>query len=301
MTRKSLVTDVSSAVDRISNGDTLGIGGILTSHKPMACIREIVRRGISDLTVVVPPTSLETDLLIASGCVDTVIAPYVGAETVAPIAPWFRREVERDRITVKESDAGMILAALEAADRNLPFMPWRGGVGTDIPSLNEDLVVFTDPIEEERLVAVPAIEPDVGLLHLPRADKFGNVQAVGDTLVSALLARASKTTYVQVEEFVANEEVRRTPELTVASFGAVDGVIEVPWGAHPFSCQGYYHADREFLEEYVSAADHGDDDRTWESFFARYVTDPNSHGEYLESVGLDHLTGLSEYGVSSDE
>lgn len=194
MKRKNLLTDVDTVVDNISDGDTVAIGGFLTSHKPMAFVREIVRHDLSDLTVVAPPTSLETDLLIATDCVDTVLAPYVGAEGIAAIAPWFRARAEAGELTVEETDGGMIIAALEAAERNLPFMPWRGGVGTAIPERNDDVVVFDDPIEGDPLVAVPAVDPDVALLHLAHADTHGNVQAVGDTFADGLIARAAAET-----------------------------------------------------------------------------------------------------------
>lgn len=298
MSRADLLTGVDDAVDEIDDGDTIAIGGFLTSHKPMAIVREIVRRGVSGLTVVAPPTSLETDLLIATNCADAVLAPYVGAEGIAAIAPWFRHRSESGDLTVEETDGGMIVAALEAAERNLPFMPWRGGVGTAIPDRNDDVEVFEDPIGGEPLVAVPAVEPDVALLHLARGDAHGNVQAVGDTFADGLIARASERTYVQVEEIVSTEEIRRSPEKTVASFGNVDGVVEVPWGAHPFSCEGYYLADTDRLETYVAAARNAiDGDRSeWEAHLDTYVYGPGSHDEYVDRLGTAHRRSLREYG-----
>lgn len=298
MSRARLLTDVATAVDAVGDGDTVAIGGFLTSHKPMAVVRELVRRGRSGLTVVAPPTSLETDLLVAAGCVDTVVAPYVGAEHIAPIAPWFRHRVEAGEVAVGETDGGMVVAALEAAERNLPFMPWRGGVGTSIPDLNDDVEVFEDPVAGEPLVAVPAVEPDVALLHAARADPFGNVQAIGDTFADGLVARASTGTFVQVEEVVAPEAVRRRPERTLAGPGNVEGVVEAPWGAHPFSCQGHYLADEPFLAEYVDAARAAvdGDDGDWRAFLDTYVEGPADHAAYVETVGVDRLVGLAEYG-----
>jgi glutaconate CoA-transferase subunit A len=298
MARTTLLTDVASVVDTISDGDVIAIGGFLTSHKPMAFVREIVRRGFSGLTVVAPPTSLETDLLVATGCVDTVLAPYVGAEGIASIAPWFRHRAELGEILVKESDGGLIIAALEAAERNLPFMPWRGGVGTSIPELNDDVVVFEDPIAGEPLVAVPAVEPDVALLHAAHADEYGNVQTVGDTFADALIARAARRTYVQVEAVIATDEVRRNPDRTLVSFGNVDGVVEAPWGAHPFSCEGYYLADTDQLERYVAAATAAieGDPADWDAHLNEYVNGPASHFEYVDRIGSAHLASLREFG-----
>ncbi|WP_458210423.1 CoA transferase subunit A [Haladaptatus sp. NG-SE-30] len=298
MTRNNLLTDVDSVVDEIDDGDVIAIGGFLTSHKPMAFIREIVRRELSGLTVVAPPTSLETDLLIATECVDTIWAPYVGAEGIASIAPWYRHRAETGDITVKETDGGMIIAALEAAERNLPFMPWRGGVGTAIPERNEDVVVFEDPLEDEPLVAVPAIQPDVALLHLARGDSHGNVQAIGDTFADGLIARAASQTFVQVEEVVATDEIRQAPKQTIASFGNVDGVVEAPWGAHPFSCKGHYLADTDQLEAYVAAAADAvaGDSADWEIHLEKYVYRPTDHASYVDHLGTARRTSLREYG-----
>lgn len=300
MERENRLTDVGSIVDEIDDGAVLAIGGFLTAHKPMAVIREIVRRDVSDLTVVAPPTSLETDLLIGTECVDTVLSPYVGAEGIAPIAPWFRHRSEAGDIRVKETDGGMVLAALEAAERNLPFMPWRGGVGTSIPDRNEDLVTFDDPIDGEPLVAVPAVEPDVAVLHLAEGDAYGNVRAVGDTFADGLIARAADRTFVQVEDVIANEEIRRAPERTVASFGNVDGVVEAPWGSHPFSCEGHYLADVDRLEGFVSAATStidGDAD-AWKEYLERTIYGPTDHDSYVDRLGTSRRTGLREYGGS---
>lgn len=298
MSRKNVLTDIDTVVDEIDDGDILAIGGFLTSHQPMAIVRELVRRGCKELTIVAPPTSLETDLLIATGCADTVLAPYVGAEGIASIAPWFRHRAETEDITVKESDGGMIIAALEAAERNLPFMPWRGGVGTAIPERNDDIVVFEDPLEGEPLVGVPAVEPDVAILHLSRGDRYGNVQAVGDTFADGLIARAANRTFVQVEGIVATDDIRRTPEQTVASHGNVDGIVEAPWGAHPFSCEGHYLADTANLEQYVEAATEAvsGDDTMWEDYLSKNVYGPTDHASYVDRLGTAHLSSLREYG-----
>lgn len=298
MSRDNLLADVETVVDTIDDGSTIAIGGFLTAHKPMAIIREIVRRELSGLKIVAPPTSLETDLLIATGCADTVHAPYVGAEGIAAIAPWFRHRAENGDLEVEETDGGMVLAALEAAERNLPFMPWRGGVGTDIPRRNSAVRVFEDPIDGQPLVAVPAVEPDVALLHLPRGDRHGNVQAIGDTFADGLIARAAQRTFVQVEEVIAPEEVRRRPERTVASVGNVDAVVETPWGSHPFSCEGHYLADTRQLESYVDAATAaiaGDRDG-WESYLSDHVDGPATHASYVDNIGTARRTSLREYG-----
>jgi len=295
--RRIKLVSLEEALDVIKDGMTLALGGFLTSHRPMAAVREIVRRGIKNLTVASPPGSLDIDLLIGAGCVREVLCPYVGAEGLCPIAPFFRRAAEQGEITVKECEGGMLVAMLEAAERDLPFMPWRGGVGTSIPELNPDVKPFHDPIKGELLLAVPALEPDVALLHAAKADPYGNVQTAGDTFADVLIARAARHVIVQVEEVISNEELRLHPEQTILSHTEVDAVVHAPYGAHPFSCDGYYRLDREAIERYVTAAQKhlsGEDPQAWGRYLGEWVLGPKSHEAYLERVGLEKLFSLAE-------
>ena len=294
--RQAVLVDERDLDAWLSSGSCVALGGLATACHAMAAVRHIVRRNLRDLTIVGSAVGgLDVDLLIGAGCVRKVICPYVGAEALASIGPFFRAAAERGEIEVWECDEGQYYAGLDAAGRMLPFMPARGGVGTSYPEINPDLKVFSDPVRGETLVAVPAIEPDVALLHAAAADPYGNVQFVGTGYADRLLWRAAGRTLVQVERIVPNEEIRRSPERTAL---LAHGVLRAPFGAHPFSSPGFYLEDRDHIALLVEAGRswaRGGDRRPLEAYLDRYVRAPVDHVAYLETVGLRRLLSLHEY------
>jgi glutaconate CoA-transferase subunit A len=295
--RKSKVVELASAVAQVKDGMTVAIGGFINSSHPMIVVRELIRRRVRHLTVVGAASSgLEIDLLIAAGVADKVVAPYVGAEGLAPIGPAFRAAAERGQIEVFELDEAMFYAGLRAAAQRVPFNPWRSGVGTSFPEVNPAIKVFKDPCNGETLLAIPAIDIDVAFLHAAVSDVYGNVQYVGHAYGDRAIYAAADLTFVQVEQIVSNEEIRRDPLKTVVP--GADGVIRARYGAHPYASPGHYTEDREHVREYVRAATtwaKDADRRPLEAYLARYVLEPADHVEYLERVGLRRLLSLNEY------
>jgi glutaconate CoA-transferase subunit A len=295
--RQVVVIDERSALSRLTDGMTVAIGGFANSGHPMSLVREVIRRRPKNLTVVGAATSgLEVDMLIAAGCVKKVVSPYVGGETIIGIGPCFRRAAERGEVDVWEIDEAMYYCALNAAAQCLPFLPWRALVGTSFPEVNPDLKVFDDPIAGEPLIAVPAVSPDIALLHASAADSFGNVQHVGSGFGDRAIARASDYVVVSVERVISNEELRRAPERT--SIPLVDAVVRAPFGAHPFSSIGHYLEDTRLLHEYVAAAEkwRRDSDRTdLDRFLDTYIYAPQDHMDYLDRFGARRLFGLHEF------
>jgi glutaconate CoA-transferase subunit A len=225
-----------------------------------------------------------------------VLSPYVGGETVVGIGPCFRRAAERGDLEIWEIDEAMYYCALNAAAQCLPFLPWRALVGTSFPEVNPDLKVFSDPIAGEPLIAVPAVSPDIALLHAGAADAFGNVQHVGSGFGDRAIARASDYVIVSVERVISNEELRRAPERT--SIPLVDAVVRAPFGAHPFSSVGHYLEDIPFLREYLAAAEkwRGDGDRSGlDHFLDTYVYEPPDHMDYLDRFTARRLFSLHEF------
>jgi glutaconate CoA-transferase subunit A len=295
--RTPVVTTEREALAGLEDGMTIVIGGFANSGHPMSLVREVIRSGRRDLTIMGAATSgLEVDMLIAAGCARKVISPYVGGETIVGIGPVFKRAAERGEIEVWEIDEAMYYCALNAAAQRLPFLPWRGLVGTSFPDVNPDLKVFDDPIRGEPLIAVPAIEPDFALIHASAADPYGNVQHVGSGFGDRAMARAADRTVVSVERVISNEELRRFPERT--SIPLVGAVVRAPFGAHPFSSVGHYLEDIPFLQEYVAAATRfaREDDRSdLDAWLTRYVHEPDDHLDYLERIGARRLFGLNEF------
>jgi len=288
--RTSHVIDEVEAASRIEDGMTVAIG----SPTPMALVHQIIRRGLKDLTVV--DVGLSLDMLIAAGCVRKVVSYYAGGGFGVPVAPAFRRAAERGEIEVWECEEGILTSGLQAAAQGLPFLPWRGGVGTSLPEVNPDLKVFTDPIRDETLLAVPPIRPDVTLLHAAVSDAYGNVQHVGGPgWIDLFMQRAADHTIVQVEKVVANEDIRKDPWAT--TIAGADAIVRVPYGAHPFYSRGYYVQDNTHLKDYLDASTAAakGDPAALDAYFARYCREPATHADYLEQIGIRRLLELHEY------
>ena len=291
--REARILDEADALAWIESGMTVAFG----DPAPMAMIRHIIRAGVRDLCVIASGLSL--DLLIAGGCVRKAISYYAGGGFGVPVAPSFRRAAESGKIQVWECEEGILTAGLNAAGQGLPFLPWRGGVGTSLPEVNPDLKVIEDPIEGQTLLAVPAIRPDVTILHAATSDAYGNVQHFGGPgWLDLYLYRAASRTLVQVEKVIANEDVRANPWAT--TIAGADGIVRLPYGAHPFYSRGYHVQDTPFLRDYLEAANaaargDGSEREGLEAFLDTYCREPASHGDYLERVGIKRLLDLYEY------
>ncbi len=289
--RTQHLLDEHEAAAWIESGMTVALG----EPAPMAMVRHIIRRRVRDLTVI--SSGLALDWLIAAGCVRKTISYYAGGGLGVPVAPSFRRAAEQGEIEVWECEEGILTSGLEAAAKGLPFLPWRGGVGTSLPEVNPDLKLFTDPVAGETLLAVPAIRPDLTIVHAAAGDAYGNIQHHGGPgWLDLYLVRAATRTIVQVEAVISNEAVRRDPWAT--TIAGADAVVRVPWGAHPFFSRGHYTQDVAFVNDYAAlAADAARDaDRSaLDNFLQRYCHACASHDDYLEQIGLKRLLALREY------
>ena len=288
--RESRVIDEVTAADWIEDGMTVAVG----SPTPMALLRQIIRRGVKDLIVI--DVGLSLDMLIAAGCVRKVVSYYAGGGSGVPVAPAFRAAAQSGDIQVWECEEGIVTSSLDAAAQGLPFLPWRGGVGTSLPDVNPDLKVFQDPIGGETLLAVPPTKPDVAILHAAMSDAYGNVQHVGGPgWLDLFMQRAADRTIVQAEKVVANEEIRKDPWATTIS--GVDAVVRVPYGAHPFYSRGFYVQDNVHLKTYLDAstAAAAGDAAALDAYLDRYCREPATHADYLERIGIRRLLELHEY------
>jgi glutaconate CoA-transferase subunit A len=285
--RTSLVASLDDAVATVDDGAVVGLGGAVTAGHPMALVRALARRGVRDLTVVAPTGGIEVELLIAAGCVRRVVGSYVGVEFVAAVGPVFRRAVESGEVEVVDLDEAHCVVGLRAAAQALPFLPWRGGVGTSFPDLNPTLVEFDDPLRGERLLAVPAIEVDVALLYAEQADAYGNAQPVGTGHMDALLGGAAQRVILQVDRIVDNEVIRQNPERTM--YWRDTQVVRAPFGTHPYS-NAWMASDEEHLREFAAAGRAGGEEL--DAYMARHIRDAHDHDAYLEAVGIRRLTSL---------
>jgi glutaconate CoA-transferase, subunit A len=295
--RTSRIVEVGDAAAQVEDGMTIAIGGFINSGHPMAVVRQLIRDGRRNLRVVgAASAGLETDLLIAAGVADRVVTPYVGAEGLAGIGAAFRKAAQDGTLGVFELDEAHFYAGLRASAQRVPFNPWRAGVGTDFPRINPELKEFRDPINNERLLAVPAIDIDVCFLHAAVSDAYGNVQHNGTRYGDVAMYAAADRTFVSVEKIVSPEYIRADPLRT--SIPGATGVVRAHFGAHPFSADGYYVPDTEHIARYVSASSawlKSGDRGPLERYLEEFVFEPKDHAAYLERVGIRRLLSLDEF------
>lgn len=279
------LTDLDQAAGLVRDGDTVALGGGLCARLPMALVRALVRRGTGGLRVVGSAHSIDVDLLVAAGAVEICEESYVGFEQDLGLAPAFRRAAEQGIIEVRESTCVVILNQLRAAEMGVPFLPVRGLIGTDLPALHPEWATVDCPFSGERLAAVPALSPDVALLHASLGDRLGNLHLDQPYVLDERFAHASNAVVATVERIAATEEVAAAGVAVPGHL--VNAVVEAPFGAHPASCYPDYPYDRRHLAEYVAAAAAGG--KRLEDYLERYVR--IAEADYRSSVDADRLNG----------
>jgi glutaconate CoA-transferase subunit A len=282
---------LAEAVSLVSDGAVVALGGGLSARLPMATVRELVRQGTRGLHLIGSAHSIDVDLLVGVSAVRRCEESYVGFEQDLGLAPAYRRAAEEGSIEVAESCCATILAQLRAAEMGVPFLPVRGVRGSDIARLHPEYAEITCPFTGETLVAVPALRPDVALLHAPVGDRYGNLHLEQPYVLDERFASASRMVIATVDELVSTEEVTASGVTIPAHL--VAAVAEVPYGAHPSSCYPRYAYDRAHLREYLSAAQSGD----LEKYLATYVY--GGEESYRVAVGVDRLGALAGWSQST--
>lgn len=280
---KSKLAGLTEAASLIPSGASLAIGGSIIRRSPVALIRELIRQGKSGFTVLSYPAGYTTDLLAGAGAVDRVEAVYEGLFQFGHSYN-FRRGVEEGRIDIRDFDEITQAARFRAAASGLPFAITDALLGTGMAEHNpEQVKEIADPFTGRRLHAVPAAVSDFTLLHGYTADEYGNVQFPlqrdADDL-DPVLAKASSRLIVTVERIVPHSEILKMPTQTYIPHTWVEAIVEVPFGAHPLSCDGYYDEDEEHFAEYQRLSMAGE----FDTYLDRYVRGPADHAEYLATA-----------------
>jgi glutaconate CoA-transferase subunit A len=269
-------------VAELSDGMTIGIGGWGSRRKPMSLVRAILRSPLKDLTIV-SYGGPDVGLLCAAGKVKKLVYGFVSLDSI-PLEPHFRAARQRGGLEVMELDEGMLQWGLYAAALRLPFLPTRAGLGSDIMTFNPSLKTVVSPYGDgEELVAMPAIELDVALVHMNRADASGNGQFLGaDPYFDDLYCMAAKRRFLSCEKLVRTEDLLATGSVHTLKLPRmlVDGVVLAPLGAHFTECEPDYGRDEAFQREYAAAAA---DPEAWKAFSARWLELPN-HEAYRKAV-----------------
>jgi glutaconate CoA-transferase subunit A len=280
----SKVTTMREAVAaHVHDGDTVVIEGF-THLICFAAGHEIIRQRRRDLVLCRLTPDLIYDQMIAAGCARKLVFSWAGNPGAGSLHA-FRRAVEGEGGAALEleeySHFGMV-GRLCAGAARLPFWPMRNYMGTDLPAVNPRIATVECPYTGERLATVPALNPDVTIVHAQRADAQGNTQIWGLLGVQKEAAFASGRVIVVVEELVDEQVIRADPNRTLIPGLVVDAVVVEPWGAHPSYAQGYYDRDNEFYVRWEAISR---DPAALGRYLDEFVHGVKDRAEYVERVG----------------
>lgn len=279
---------------QIKDGSVVGIGGWGATRKPMAAVRAIVRSPLRDLTVL-SMAGQDLDMLIGAGKVKKAIFPFAVYDEIPGMAQYnFRRARQEGAIEFQELSEYMVLAGLRAAGERLPFYPVRSGLGSDILTVNPSIKVIEAPYTGEKLVAMPALDLDVAIIHVNAADPSGYGQVLGPLAMDGVMVRAAKKVFLCADRVVSVGELGQQPHTVKIWRPFVTGVVEVPFGAHPSRSPPDYGIDLEHMREYT---EHAADPQGFPAYLEKYVYGLESQESYLEKVGgVKKLIQLSREG-----
>jgi len=275
----SKVVSMRDAIARyVHDGDTVVIEGF-THLICFAAGHEIIRQGRRNLTLCRLTPDLIYDQMIGAGCARKLVFSWAGNPGAGSLHA-FRRAVEGkgEPIEIEEYSHFGMVARFCAGSAKLPFWPMRDYAGTDIPKANPRIKSVTCPYTGERLATVPALNPDVTIVHAQRADASGNAQIWGLLGVQKEAAFASRHVIVVVEELVNEDLIRGDPNRTLIPGMIVDAVVVEPWGAHPSYAQGFYDRDNDF---YVAWENVSRDPAKLRAYLDDYVHGVTDRSEYL--------------------
>jgi glutaconate CoA-transferase subunit A len=261
---------IDEIIGEIRDGMTIGIGGWGSRRKPMALVRALARSSVKDLRVV-SYGGPDVGILCRAGNVREVVYAFVSLDSIA-LEPHFRNARQTGSVSATELDEGMFLLGLQAAAWRVPFLPTRVGLGSDVLRLNPEMRTVKSPYADgEELVAMPALELDVALIHMHRGDQGGTGQFLNvDPYFDDLMCMAAPRRFMSVEQIVDTGDFAKLgpPQSIRINRLMTDGVVETPHGAHFTECVPDYTRDEAFQRAYTASAK---SDEAWDEFRATYI------------------------------
>ena len=279
-------TTLDKAVAAVESGMTIGIGGWGSRRKPMALVRALLRTDVTDLTVVTYGGP-DLGLLCSAGKVKRAYYGFVSLDSPPFYDPWFAHARTTGAIEAREMDEGMLRCGLQAAAQRLPFLPIRAGLGSDVRTFwGDELKTVTSPYAredgQEELIAMPALNLDVALVHMNLGDQRGNAAYTGiDPYFDDLFLMSAEKRLLSVEKVVPTEELVKSvvPQQLLINRMMVDTVVEAPNGAHFTTNEPDYRRDEKFQRHYAEAA--GSEDG-WAEFVQTYLS--GTEADYQAAV-----------------
>ncbi|MBE0411831.1 MAG: CoA transferase subunit A [Anaerolineales bacterium] len=277
----SKLTTLSDAISRnLRDGDLVYAAGF-THLIPFAAGHEIIRQGLKDLILARATPDLIYDQVVAAGCARKVIFSYMGNPGVGSLR-LVRSEIEAGNLEWEEYSHFSMISRLQAGAAGLPFMPMNPTAAGDLEAANPAYKAVRDPYSGGEVVVVPALNPDVAIVHVQRADADGNAQIWGIIGEQKEAAFAAERVIITAEEIVDPQVIRSDPNRTLIPGFIVDAVCHVPYCAHPSYTQGYYDRDNEFYLEWDRISKSRQDLR---SYLDEWVYGVGDRAEYWEKLG----------------
>lgn len=300
------IMSLKEAIKRfVTDGCHISFGGFTLNRNPMAAVYEIIRQGIKNLHLYAHSNGQAVDELIGAGCVDRIEIAYGGTGRFAPTCICFKRAIQEGSMLFEDYSNYQMTLRFLAGAMGVPFLPTRSSLGTDIiekwgfskdvrekdPRIpNEKLKVMDNPFgtwaDTPKVVLLPAINTDVTIIHVQKADIQGTLRIKGLTFADVEQAKSAKHLIVTCEDLVEKIELRDDPDQNQIPFFNVDALVHMPNGAYPTACFRYYDYDPVYLNEY---REYAKSDELFKEYLDKFVFGVEDHKGLIELIGEDRI------------
>lgn len=292
------VVSLEEAASLVNDGDHVAIGGCTMSRTPIAMIWALIRARRRNLKVSRSIVSTEGDLLYASGASDHIMTSWFSQGIVWGVSKVMRHYTEKKLARFEEWSHMSMGLRYRAGAMGVPFIPTRAMIGSDVGRMVESQVhAMKCPFTGEPLVLLPALNPDVALIHVQRADRYGNAQFDGLQFMDIDIAMAANRVILTTERLISNDQIRRAPDQTKIPFFTVDAVVEVPYGSAPHECYGLYEPFFSHMDHYA-ALTKKDAAGGVKAYLDEYYYGVATWPDYLARLGVDAIMDASRRGRS---
>jgi len=285
---KEKVMSLTEAVTLIPDNVHVAIGGCHYSRTPIALIWEIIRQKKSGLVFSKSITATEGDLLLVAGTTRHIITSWFSPGVTWGVSRIMRHFVQSGEATYEEWSHMSLGLRYRAAAMGVPFLPTRSMLGSDVYKQLANIKEMQCPFTGDKLALVPALHPDVAIIHVQKADSYGNAQITGFPFMDKDIALAANRVILTTEQIIDNDEIRRTPDRTDIPFFCVDAVVEAPYGCVPHECYAAYEPDFNHMDMYVKLMMERSTEGVQE-YLDKYVYAPQTFDDYLSLFNLKDI------------
>ncbi len=284
------VMDLKTAIEKfVHDGDYLGIGGFGANRTPIAACHEIVRQGRKKMGFAGHTATHDMEILSAGEVYDRLDVAYVVGLEARGLSTCSRKYVQSGKVQVTEWTNYALAVRLKAAAMGVPYLPCRNMMGTDTFKYSAAKTARC-PFTGSKLVLLPALSPDVAVIHVHEADIYGNSRFKGIAVADIDLANASKRLIITTERLISSDTIKADPSATRIPYHLVDAVCEVPYGAYPGNMPYEYFSDEEHLKEWLTVER---DEKKFKAFLDRNIYKCKDHEEYIRlNGGLEKIKKL---------